>query len=54
VRLGMLGSQVFLDTYATDGIRPAIAREALASFSTEAMASSLAKPRTRILVADAL
>ncbi len=35
--IGALGIQVFLDTYATDGVRPALAREALASFSTNAI-----------------
>jgi hypothetical protein len=32
--LGVLGIQVFLDTYATEGIRPSIAREVLAALST--------------------
>ncbi len=35
--LGVLASQVFLDTYATSGIRAAIASEVLTSFSTTAM-----------------
>jgi diamine N-acetyltransferase len=26
-RIGVLATQVFLDTYATDGIRPSLARE---------------------------
>ena len=30
--LGVLATQVFLDTYATGGIRPAVAREVLAAF----------------------
>ncbi len=35
--LGVLATQVFLDTYATEGIRPAIAAEVQRSFSTAAM-----------------
>ena len=44
--------QVFLDTYATQGIRPTLAREALAGFSTEACQAMLAEPRTRVQVAE--
>jgi len=31
--IGVLATQVFLDTYATDGLRPDLAREALANYS---------------------
>lgn len=50
--LGVLGMQVFLDTYATAGIRPTVAREVLATFSTESLAAQLRDPATRILVAE--
>ena len=48
--LGVLGTQVFLDTYATHGIRPALAREVLSAFSTAAMATLIGQT----LVAPAL
>lgn len=50
--LGVLATQVFLDTYATDGIRPAIAAQVRQSFSTEAFSTLLARENTRILVAE--
>lgn len=50
--LGVLGLQVFLDTYATAGIRPSVAREVLATFSTEAMTACLHDPAMRLLVAE--
>jgi GNAT superfamily N-acetyltransferase len=50
--LGVLGTQVFLDTYALQGIRPAIAREALSHFSTAAMSDVLARPDAFIVVAE--
>ena len=50
--VGVLGTQVFLDTYATDGIRPGIAREVLSAFSTAACAALLAEPDTRSLLAE--
>ncbi len=50
--LGVLGTQVFLETYATEGIRPAIAEEVLRSFSTLAMEAVLARPSVRVLVAE--
>ncbi|KPB77437.1 GNAT family N-acetyltransferase [Pseudomonas cannabina] len=42
--LSALGMQVFLDTYATQGIRDSIAREALDAFAPQAFASLLAEP----------
>lgn len=50
--LGVLGLQVFLDTYATAGIRPTVAREVLHTFSTAAMQQALADPAARIEVAE--
>ena len=50
--LGVLGLQVFLDTYATDGIRAEIAREVLAQFDTDVVATLLAAPDTCWLVAE--
>ena len=50
--IGVLGLQVFLDTYATDGIRPAIAREVLAQFDTDVVRTLLAAPATRCIVAE--
>lgn len=50
--LGVLGLQVFLDTYATAGIRATVAREVLGSFSTAAFAAHLCDPSTLILVAE--
>lgn len=50
--LGVLGLQVFLDTYATAGIRPTVAREVLSAFSTPAMDRALADPDTRLVVAE--
>lgn len=52
--LGVLGAQVFLDTYATAGIRTALAREVLHSFSTAAMAAILQRPGCHVLVAERL
>ena len=50
--LSVLATQVFLDTYATQGIRPAIAREARHYLSEEAFAALLADPRRGFLVAE--
>lgn len=51
-RLGVLGMQVFLDTYAAQGIRPLIADEALEHFSTDAIARLLLHPATTFIVAE--
>lgn len=40
VTISALAVQVFLDTYATDGVRPDLAHEALAVCSVEAFAAS--------------
>jgi GNAT superfamily N-acetyltransferase len=50
--LGVLATQVFLDTYATEGVRSAIANEVLTAFSTSAMAAQLERRQTRVLVAE--
>jgi GNAT superfamily N-acetyltransferase len=44
--------QVFLDTYATDGIRPALAREVLSSYSQANFNEAIANPRARVVVAE--
>ena len=50
--LGALGMQVFLDTYALEGIGPGLAREALDHFSTEAMAAALEAADAEFVVAE--
>ncbi len=50
--LSVLATQVFLDTYATQGIRPAIAREVQCYLSEEAFAEILSHPRRAILLAE--
>lgn len=42
--IGALAIQVFLDTYATEGIRPDLAREALEHYGPAAFAQRLADP----------
>lgn len=50
--LSVLAMQVFLDTYATDGIRPAIAREVLSGYSEPVFAEAISNPGTHIEVAE--
>jgi GNAT superfamily N-acetyltransferase len=50
--LSVLAAQVFLDTYAIEGVRPAIAREVRQYLSEEACAAFLADPRRRTLIAE--
>lgn len=50
--LGVLALQVFLDTYATEGIRPAIAREALGSYAPAVYQRLLQDADVFILVAE--
>ena len=50
--LGVLSTQVFLDTYCTQGIRPELAREALAKHSVARYEALLADAGTTILVAE--
>ena len=49
--LSVLAMQVWLDTYATAGIRPAIAREVLATYAQTRFDEAIAAPDTRIAVA---
>ena len=50
--LAVLAMQVFLDTYATQGIGPKIAREALERGSMDEFAALLADAATTIVVAE--
>lgn len=50
--LSVLAMQVFLDTYASAGIRPALAREVLSTYSQAAFAAALAAPGQRIVLAE--
>ena len=50
--IAVLGMQVFMDTYATEGVRDAIAREALESFAPETIAGIIARPDTLFLLAE--
>lgn len=50
--LGVLSTQVFLDTYAPQGIRPAIANEVLQLHSVAVYEALLADPDVTILVAE--
>lgn len=50
--LGVLATQVFLDTYATNGIRPDLAREALSAYSRETFTERLADPNICFILAE--
>lgn len=50
--IAVLGMQVFLDTYATEGIRDSIAREVLTAFSPQAVMKALEQPCTSMMVAE--
>lgn len=50
--LGALATQVFFDTYATDGLRPALVREAAEAFDTAALGALLARPEGGLVVAE--
>ncbi len=52
--LSVLAMQVFLDTYATQGIRPAIAREVLSGYSQVTFDAALVNPHARLCVAERL
>jgi ribosomal protein S18 acetylase RimI-like enzyme len=49
--LAALSVQVFLDTYATEGVRPDLAREAFGGYSDQAFASRLAEQDRKFLLA---
>ena len=50
--LQVLGMQVFLDTYATGGISPVLAREVLRAFSRESIEANLIRSDMRVQVAE--
>ena len=50
--LSVLAMQVFLDTYATQGIRPEIARGVLSAYSEAAFAEAIASPSARLCIAE--
>ena len=50
--IAALSIQVFLDTYATEGVRPDLADEAFLEYSVEAFAARLAEPTRRFIVAE--
>lgn len=50
--IGVVGTQVFLDTYAPEGIRPALANEVLEHFCTPAIAELLLRPDTSFMLAE--
>lgn len=50
--IGVLGMQVFLDTYATEGIRDAIAQEALDAFLPDTISKIISQPESLIVVAE--
>ena len=50
--LSVLAMQVFLDTYATDGIRPQIAREVLSAYSEASFSAAIAAANSHIEVAE--
>jgi ribosomal protein S18 acetylase RimI-like enzyme len=50
--LSVLALQVFLDTYATTGIRPSLAREVLSEYSQDRFSAAMASAETCIVVAE--
>ncbi|CAN5164519.1 GNAT family N-acetyltransferase [soil metagenome] len=50
--IAALSVQVFLDTYATDGIRPDLAREAFSNYSVQAFVGRFAEPDRRFIVSE--
>jgi ribosomal protein S18 acetylase RimI-like enzyme len=52
VAIAALAVQVFLDTYATHGVRPDLAREAFHGYSVEAFQQRLAQPHRKFVVAE--
>ena len=51
-QLAVLGMQVWLDNYATDGIHPSIAHYVLDTFTPEKFRTLLADPATLVLLAE--
>jgi GNAT superfamily N-acetyltransferase len=52
VRLSALSTEVWLDTYVTDGLRPSLTQEVNRLFSLQAKSETLGKADTVILVAE--
>lgn len=52
IRIAALSVQVFLDTYATGGVRPDLAREVFAGYGPDAFAQRLADPGLAFIVAE--
>lgn len=52
VAVAALAVQVFLDTYATDGVRPDLAREAFHELSPGVFSERLADPHRRFILAE--
>lgn len=50
--IGVLATQVFLDTYATHGVRADLAREALAQYGTQAFEQRLRDPACSFVLAE--
>lgn len=50
--VGALGTQVWLDTYATNGIRPALAQEVQEHFTPAAVAATLIQPGVFVMLAE--
>ena len=50
--IGVLAAQVFLDTYALDGIRPTLAREVLVKLREDTTGALLSRPEKRFIVAE--
>ncbi len=50
--IAVLGMQVFMDTYATEGVRDAIAREALESFAPETISANIERSDSIFLLAE--
>jgi GNAT superfamily N-acetyltransferase len=50
--VGVLATQVFLDTYATDGLRPDLAREALANYSPAVFEARIRDASNHIVLAE--
>lgn len=50
--LSVLAMQVFLDTYATEGIRPSLAREVLSSYAAASFSAAIEHSAVRLWVAE--
>ncbi|MBW8843625.1 MAG: GNAT family N-acetyltransferase [Burkholderiales bacterium] len=50
--LSALAIQVFLDTYAAEGVRPDLAREALREYAVDAFDARLREPARRFVLAE--